>query len=287
MVRLLRSSNRFFVLFELTILVGLTLSLTLLALYRTDGFDPAEIATSLVERPDPLCSSCIEWPKKFQYLGKGRQQFAFESLDGRYVLKFEQQKKGLQRIYEASFFPTLKQRSRWEKKSSLYREAYRLAFEHLREETGVEVLHRGKSELVFPTVELCDLASGVVHVDLNQVPFVLQKKGGLSFLEALSLHKKGPLFAKLLEEFLSFHEKRIFLQIGDGDRDLKHNYRWEGGKLLYIDPGRFFFHGAWDVVSFEKERFNAVYRLRKWLLKEAPEWLAWFDAKVEERIRFL
>lgn len=266
-----------------SILIGVALFLSLLAVYRTDGFDPAQISTSLIEELDPLSSVLLEWPAEWRYLGKGRQQFAFESLDGRYVLKFIRQKSLLRKLYETTGLPTSRQRERWRKKDELYVEGYPLAFEKLKEETGLLVLHRGRARERFPTVEVRDAASGSFQIDLNQVPFVLQKKGGLSFLEALGLHKGEPSFQHLLEAFLSFHEKRLFLHIGDGDRDLKKNYQWEEGRLLYIDPGRFFFHPVWDARAFEKERFNAVYQLRKWLLQEAPEWLEWFDTRWQER----
>src|SRR5579872_1148087 len=79
----------------LRIFVALALSWT--AIERTDGF-----SLSLIEGPLPLKEmDRIDWDpvsieqalsQPFHYLGKGRQSFVFASEDGKWVLKFFNQK---------------------------------------------------------------------------------------------------------------------------------------------------------------------------------------------------
>lgn len=262
------------------------LGLSAIAHWRTDLFSRSKIDVPLLDQPDSISALDFEWPLRFRYLGKGRQCFAFESRDGRFVLKFFDRTnldQPWQRFLPFSFAKKEREMRRWEDKVRIYPESYRLALEKMPEETGLIVVHQGISSIRYPTIEIIDKASRHFFIDLNRVPFVLQKKGSGKLLSHLS-HAQSPLeFENMIEQFLAFHMKRISLCIADGDRDIKRNYSWKGETLLYIDPARFSLEKKMkEGRRFEREWWGCTYRLRSWIAKNRPDKLEYFDRRVEQ-----
>lgn len=254
--------------------IFLALFLTVLAIWRTGGFSPEKIAIPLLEEKEE--NRPIEIPKTFYYLGQGQQTFVFES--GDYVLKFFNRGYWEQPSLLQWFFTSSDKKKRWKERIRIYPEGYRLAAEILPEETGVIFVHVGKSETIFPTVEVIDRTSRHFWIDLNRVPFVLQKKGNGSFFSDLQNKKE---LDRLLDAYLTFHAKRIRHCVADYDRDFKHNYCWDGAKLQYIDSARFFYDENLKLLArHQHEWWKSTRRLRNWLKREAPDQVAWFDEKV-------
>lgn len=242
--------------------------------WRTDGFTPSIIEVPLLEQTDAT-SSEISIPSTFRYLARGKQMFAFEN--GDLVLKFFNSTE-----LKIPWYP-LKQKSqiRWGEKIRIYPESYPLALQHLKEETGLLVVHLGRSDRIFPTVELTDKAGRRFSVDLNQVPFVLQKKGKSSFYRALQTTHSNEELQQLIDSYLAFHTHRIAHCIADYDRDIKRNYCWDGTEIQYIDPARFFFEPRLkEEKRAQLEWWKATHRLRKWLVQHAPSQVDAFDQKV-------
>jgi len=248
--------------------------LSAIALWRTDGFSPESIRSPLLAVGDPQPVP-IEWPKRFHYLDKGRQAFAFESEDGKYVLKFF---KSLKMAWYMDFPFLEKNKRRLQEKIRIYPESYYLAFDQMREETGLLAVHLGASEEKYPVITLIDKASGTHQVDLNQVPFILQKKGNGPFLTGLEQNR-----TEILDQFFAMHRKRIALCIADHDRDIRRNYCWDGKELLYIDPARFYYDlELQDPKRALAEWKKVTYPLRKWLKAHAPDEVALIDKRVND-----
>ncbi len=252
-------------------------SLAALALHRTDGFSLQRCQISLLESQDPLESIAIAWPQRFHYLARGKQVFVFASVDGQYVLKLFDQRNLQDRWY--AHLPGVvhlveERKLRWAQWQAMYPESYRLAHAMLPNETGVLLVHLGRSLVAYPTIELIDKASRSHRVDLNQTPFVLQKRGTGTLLGRLQACSGDPFKLRaLLEQYLVFHAKRIGLGIADRDRDIKNNYAWDGDTLLYIDPAQFVLKSE----SKEHAWRAATTPVRKWLVRNAPSAVPWFD----------
>ena len=256
--------------------------LTLLAHVRTDGFSPSVCQQVVGEQTES--TTHVSWPLRFTYLARGKQAFVFVSEDQKYVLKLFD-RTHLQVPWFAKMFGLFKNRKRrGAQRQQIFPESYRLAFDSVREETGLLCVHMGRSSTLWPTIELIDKASRHFHVNLNEVAFVVQKKGEGTLLDKLFEVKNDvPVLKQCLEQYLSLHAKRMHHHIADYDRDIRHNYAWGESGLMYIDPARFFFEPLLhEPARLKHEWWGCTYRLRKWLVKNAPEVLEWYDEKVNQ-----
>lgn len=248
--------------------------LSALALVRTDSFSCDRIQAPLLEEQDD-CFQSFDWPHTFYYLGRGRQMYVFESEDSQYVLKFFDREKLQFPWYVCLPFGAIqRKKERIAEKMRIYPKSYKLAFQSMREETGLVIVHMGRTTRKYPVVQLVNRAAHRYVVDLNTVPFIVQKKGTSNFLFA-----SDPQSA--IDQFLAIHEKRIRCKIADLDTDIYHNYSWNKDRLLYIDPARFFYED--NLLSPERlsqEWYQTTLPVRDWLQQHASHELTAFDQKV-------
>lgn len=213
----------------------------------------------------------------YRYLGKGRQAFVFASQDGRWVLKFFNQKYHQMPIYAAWIE---KERLKREKRKQFYLESYQIAIDALKEETGLFYLHFGPSSEVLPSVSLTDRVGREHLVDLNQIPFVLQKKTN-PFYPMLN----DDFLESGIQQFVSLIGKRISKNIADSDHDVEHNFGIYEGKVIHIDPGRLHIdESLQEPERLRHEWWSATHRFRKWLEQEHPGSVAFFDECVQKQM---
>lgn len=249
--------------------------LTTIALGFSEGFSPSKILCDLelAEETDSLPS----FAESYRYLSHGRQCFVFESPDQKTVIKFFNQNYIRPHWYHSLPAPQ-GWKEREEKKIALrrkfYRESYLLAMRELREESGLLYVHLLKSAKPLPSVTLIDPTGRSIVVDLNRTAFVLQKKAQpyLAHLKEVK-QKEGALgLRREIDDLIRFVSSRIDKRIADYDHDIDKNLGYLDGRILFIDPGRFFKD---EQLAEEKrglmERWKAVHRLHKWLLKIDPD----------------
>lgn len=245
----------------------LAFSLSVLAILRTDGFSPNLIQAPLFARPAPAYNMENVLSQRFHYLGKGRQCFVFESRDGKYVLKFFN-RKYLQLPWYAFLFP--KEKEKRVLRQKFYENSYEIAFREFGDQ--IVYLHLGSSDFL-PTIVLKDKASSEYSVDLNVVPFVLQKKGALFYPTLAAIYQRegrGGL-QREIDAYLEAVSIRIKKGIADGDRDVEHNWGYIDGKLFHLDPGRLYYDPTLsDPARIEVEWDRATHSLNKWLSKNYP-----------------
>jgi len=252
--------------------------------FQKNEFSLRRIQVPLLTDADPDGATAIVWPKKFRFLGRGHQVFAFESEDEELVLKFFDRQKLEDHWYAHLPFRISKKKDRrLKERMEIYPQSYRLAFEWLRKETALLAVHQGSSSMLYPTVELIDSQSRHFQVDLNKVPFILQKKLSSSLPELLEKGKKEDRLASIIDEFLNIHRQRISIQIGDYDRNIRDNYGWNGTHLIYLDPARIYVDkNLTDPLLCQAEWYRVTDPIQKWLKKNAPQEVASFDAKVQQ-----
>lgn len=259
--------------FSLAILIAFSLSW--LAWVRTDGFSPSLIAGPLFKNESPLLSKEVSLilSQPFHYLSKGRQCFVFESRDGKYVLKFFNQKY-LQLPWYAFFLK--KEKSKRVLRRFFYENSYEIAFRELGEE--ILYLHLSASNAL-PQIAITDKASREHMVDLNQIPFVLQKKGTPFYSGLDEIYRKEGFvgLCREIDSFIHAISLRIEKNIADGDHDVEHNWGYVDGHIFHLDPGRLYYdYELNDSVRLKKEWYRATHNFHKWLKIHYPEAAKYF-----------
>ncbi len=177
---------------------------------------------------------------KFTYFGRGLQSFAFLSEDGAYVLKIFNNKMQKKRAFFKTF-GFLNKAQETENKLKLTFESYKIAYEELKQETGILYTHLKPTSTLQRTVTLIDKL-GIAHpLDLDTTGFVLQKRATLAYPYLKDLIEKGALLeAKSAITALT----HLFIQkslkgIKDNDPLIRTNLGFINHKPIHIDIGPF------------------------------------------------
>lgn len=205
--------------------------------------------------------------QKYTYLARGAQSFAFLSEDGKYVVKFFRMKH-LQSKLKDHFRPGVVKR-RAENLQSIF-SAHKLAWDELKEETGLVFLHLNKSCNLNLCLEVKDWLGRTHKIDLDKTEFVLQEKAELIFTHMKKVKEKEGIkgVEKTLAAFLGLVQTQIDRGIFDRDKAVSHNYGFVGDKPVHLDIGR--------LTKGEKlGEYERIYgRVAAWLKENAPEVLA-------------
>ena len=224
--------------------------------------------------------------QSYSYLAQGRQYYAFESSDGKYVLKLPR----LDR-YEVPFwlqacpFPFLsnyRDQVRAVRHSRLENlmESARIAWEELSGQTAVLYVHFNETEGLARDTQIADRIGRSFRIELNRTPFVLQEKKNLmapAFADSL---KEGneELSKAILESFLKIIAFRSEKGIFNKEYSYFKNYGFDGNEAVEIDVGTFYRKKQISKTSLQE----TVEHISPWLEKIDPDLQKWFLSKANE-----
>lgn len=217
---------------------------------KTEGFSLARIHSNLSYKKEWEVP-CEEIPdifhQKFTFLATGGQVYAFVSEDGKTVLKFF--KHHLRRLpLWLRFLPLphkyaqKREATRTKREKKLLRDfqSYKLAYQLLREESGLLYVHLNKSNTLKKKAHIVDKL-GIEHtINLDEVEFVLQKKAELTFpyltklIEEKHLAKAKKSLDSLCRLLLTLCQKGVY----DEDPRIRYNIGFIEEKAMLIDVGR-------------------------------------------------
>lgn len=201
----------------------------------------------------------------FTFLGMGDQAYAFLGEDKKTVLKLfkhydAQGKRPLDHIFTSC----------------------KLAYEELREETGLIYLHINKSPSCHVT--LIDKLGFAHTIDINATEYALQKKADdLIFptLEGKLRHKDYDAAKKAIQKLFVLIAQRCDKGIGDRDTALRRNYGYKGLEPIALDIGSYFKDDALkDPAPRHEEIAHKTRRLFRWLKKHDPDLLPFYEAEL-------
>lgn len=230
--------------------------------------------------------------QRFTFLGDGGQGYSFLSEDGEYVLKFFK----LHHMRVPTLFtklPLFGPLKKAQQDFITYREknhekifgSCRIAYEKLKEETGLVYLHLNKTQDEHPTVMVVD-PIGIAHpVALDKTAFALQKKAHVAFrhVKQAMLSKDEKAVKTTIDNFVSFVGKRCQKGVEDLDAGFKRNYGMIGDKLIEIDIGSFCQNDALKSAERMKEEIlKKTEGLRRSLAARYPEMLPYLDKTLAE-----
>lgn len=237
------------------------------------------------EQLPPQVNSILE--EKFFYLAKGHQSFVFVSEDGEYILKFYRFPSHLRPMSwithpVAYLFDKnrikIKDYNLDKLRSSF--ESYRIAYNELKEESGLIYLHLDKTDHLKKRIVLVDSLGVSYLVDLDSTHFLVQKKGELIFPLLSNLVKQEKLddAKKVIDEVIALIVTRCHKGIADLDPVLEKNYGWLAGKAIHLDSGRF---KKVETLSEKEEVLRITKGLKVWLQETNPDLLAHYENRVD------
>lgn len=202
--------------------------------------------------------------QKFTYLGDGGQCYAFVSDDRQYVLKFFKQHKFRKKNTPAS--EGIKRRE------DAFT-SYKVAYDKLREETGLLFLHLVPGDGFQKQVTLVDHLHNAHPVDLGSLEFMLQKRVDLviDVLSAKMQEGEEEEAKKILDDLFIFFHRRVDKGVLDFDPQIAINLGILDGRIVQIDLGRFSLATKPQMFKTEHVLFkkkNAEFG--KWLRKNHP-----------------
>lgn len=256
----------------------------------TDGFTEANIASDFPYNPDwevrPLTESELSTFDKilnqpFIYLGKGVQSYVFQSRDGKYVIKFFKYQRFRMQPWLA-YFPPLpaiveyrqeKLEKKWKKLDGFVK-SWKIAFENLKDETGLIYVHLNKTHYLQKELLVYDKIGKAHHLDLDQTEFCVQRKAEMLCTVLLNQRKNQDLTASqnLIVDLLALIMSEYRRGLADNDHALMQNTGVVDGKPIHIDVGQFVFNEEIKQPSvYNQELFTKTYKFKQWLEGHYPE----------------
>lgn len=213
----------------------------------------------------------------FKQLGQGRQMTALISADGNYVLKLFNPREPKRGKWYLDWKHWKKTYSlKWIKREWFQTDArlekiftrHKIAFSLLRDETGLLFLHLAPSDKISHFVHVTD-REGKTHIlNLNQTPFVLQKKAILaeSYLNTLVQENKIAEAKEAIARIEQLFARRLQVGITDPNQTMHNNYGFIDGTPIQIDVGRIRFDS--DLANNEQDRI--LNNFHTWLSERYP-----------------
>lgn len=227
--------------------------------------------------------------QKFHYLGKGNSSFAFASEDGKYVIKLMRFPSTLRPFSWLSHTFSRFKPYRIQNTQSSYKKlhnsfhSYKLAYNELKEESGLLYIHLNRSNDLQQKVSLVDRLGHCYEIALDTVSFILQKRASLIYptLDQLKASADHETARKTIRNILSLIKTAAQKGIFDHDPILRKNYGLLEDHAIFIDVG------ALSRDEMLKERVYAHVRemtdsLRVRLENLYPEFLPFYKEEIAQ-----
>jgi hypothetical protein len=271
---------------KILIFLGSFIAVERLCHVHTRGFSLPNIYSY---EPDSSHSEPISFDAEilsqpFTLFASGLECYAFLSEDQKFVLKVfkfhhVREARLFYKLFPFSYFAKLLREK--EDRIAHSFESNKLAYQELKEETGLVCIHLEKTERCYPQVTLID-SCGIRHqVNLDEVHFILQKKADL-LVPALKKQNEDQA-RRSISSLLNLILTRCQKGIGDRDPTLYNNYGFIGDEAVIIDTGSFSYQPLLKNPKTSKRTlFYETLPLRCMLAKHFPFLLPHFESEFEK-----
>lgn len=268
--------------------------------HLTDGFSVTNITSDFTYQPQwavrPLTVTEKEEANKalsqpYRYLAKGCQSYVFLSEDGQYVIKFfKYQRFRLQPWM--TYIPGIdnyrhdKLEKKWHK-LNLFVTSWKIAFDNLKDESGLVVVHLNKTKDWNKQLTIYDKL-GIQHqLNLDEMEFCVQKRA--TPLEVVLMEYKNTHQDEMAQTLLTRLLRMIIFEyqrgIGDNDHALLQNTGVIDQEPIHLDIGQFILSEKYKEPKFyHQELYTKTYRMRLWLKEHYPELETFLNKQLEQII---
>lgn len=294
----MRSYRNLVIVLPLTFVLGYLLVFAAIH-HLTDGFALSKISSTLPYSKERETPSRVNVEKildqPFYYLEKGSQCYAFESEDGRYVLKFFRQSRYrlpwfAKHLSLPTFLSKLQNQhlQRKEKKLNDLFTSCQIAYQELYEESGLIFLHLNKTSSLNQPVVLYDNLKRPRSIDIDRYEFLIQHKGSLiyPYLSQIIAQGKRNQVKKTLQGLITTLEERFQKGIDDKDAVLHKNMGFRNGKVQYLDVGQFSMNPKIKNPAIYRQKIKKIVQpLTLWLKERDYELALQFESILNESFR--
>lgn len=238
------------------------------AIRQTDGFSLSQIQTAHTFDPkwetrDDSWSNTEQvqeiLDQPFTYLGQGDQEFTFVSKDQNYVIKFLKAKTLSPPFWTKRFVPPfLRMKARaltryFDQKKEVEFSSYQIAYEQLKEETGLIYLHLNPSSHIRQTLTIYDKINVRHQLDPDRIVFIVQKKVDLLYplLDLITKNREIDRGKQVITELVGLLAVRCQKGIRDTNPNLIDHFGLIDNQVVQFHIGQF----SLD----EQERERSVY----------------------------
>lgn len=216
----------------------------------------------------------------FTYLGKGCQAYVFASADGNYVIKFLKYQRFRPQTWIDLFtfvpfiadYQFAKTEEKNEKLNKVFT-SWKIAFEVLKNETGVIYVHLNKTHEWNQSLAIRDKLKLEHQVNLDQTEFLLQRRAimlcpAIDQLVANSQNEEAELLIDRLLTMLLIEYARGY---ADNDHALMQNTGVLDGFPIHVDVGQFIHNVSVQAPKvYKQELYDKTYLFHRWLKQHHP-----------------
>ena len=228
----------------------------------------------------------------YHYLDCGSQSYVFVSDDGKTILKLfkfqHMRTPPLLDFLPSKGKPGLKRAKKREVLEKIFT-SYSITYDFLREETGLLYLHLAKTDHLKQKLTIIDKIGRHHTLDLDDVEFILQKRGTLAYDAITSWMEEGARekAEEGIRNLLNLAANRCHAGIFDKDPDFSTNFGFINETPFQIDFGR--------LSLLEEEKNPKIYgpemiRITRdfegWIEKNHPALLDSFRKELDEIISY-
>lgn len=262
--------------------------------YCIDGFRMARVRFDLTQGQlgsslDPQLSGALS--QTYCYLSRGRQCYAFESEDGKYVLKLPRgdsfRLPFWLRACSFSFLDPLREARLADKNKrfNFLMDSFVLALQELKDKTALLYVHLKATNHLQIVLPVQDRLGRSHPLDLDGAVFVLQEKKELMLPRFKEHLKRGDREGaqKILESFIELVSYRAQRGILNKDPSFRRNFGCDGDQVVQIDIGSFYrpIDKKYDFSFSFQQTMEPV---DQWLATIDPDMQSWFQKKVKQRV---
>lgn len=266
---------------------------------QTAGFRIQKISTLLPHREEwevgdnEVPTALLEQP--YTFLGSGVQCYAFESADKKTVLKVFKHYHSvpsndlLKNLSLPHFLENYRQQllqKRYRRLFAIF-DSCKIAYEDLREQTGLVYLHLNRTHHLNKKLTLIDKIGNAHTIDLDTTAFLLQKKGELIFTKLSSFLKNGNTESAkhLIHSLVSIIAERTAKGIANTDPIIRRNFGYFENQAIEIDTGSFTKNPRLRTKQERNlEILWEVEELEQWLEKNSPQLIPFFQDEVRAHL---
>jgi hypothetical protein len=269
--------------------------------HATHGFCLSKIHSNLIKERLPQLASENDrefintlFQQKFRFLGRGLQSFVFESEDKEYVLKLfnNRYQRKIQFFSLLAHFPcarswALSQRHYFQEKLLKTFNSYQIAFEEMKEKTGLLYIHLNPTTNLTHPVTLIDCLNIQHKINPNEMGFLIQKKATLvypalkKYLSNQDLEGAQQALISLIALFFwKWHHA-----INDNDPLIRTNYGFIDGKAIQIDVGPLAKQISPPNIEQRLLQIDKITAsLKFWLNENEPSLLPFLDQELQKQL---